>query len=253
VTGSDPDGVVEPNLTRHLLPGGPRGAMIVCPGGAYTVYGPNETEPMAQWLNGLGIAAFVLRYPVGQDLLYRPLQGAARAMRLVRFHAAEWNIRPDKIGMMGFSAGGHVASTLATHFDSGKADAGDPVERVSSRPDALVLAYSVITMGEHAHKVCRRNLLGREPSEDLLKEFSNELHVTENTPPTFLWHAAGDKSVPVMNSFLFAEALSRAKVLFEFHVFPGDKHGAALAEELPYLNRWPRLCAEWLRNQGFCL
>ena len=253
MTGSHQSGTVEPNLTEFRLSvNAPHAAMIICPGGAYRLYGPKEMEPVARWLNGLGISAFLLRYPVGEDLKYTPLRHAARAMRFVRYHAVEWSIRPDKIGILGFSAGGHVASTLGTHFDSGRADADDPVERVGSRPDALVLAYSVITMGEHAHKVCRRNLLGIEPSEELVKEFSNELHVTPETPPTFLWHSAGDKSVPVMNSFLFAEALSRAKVPFEFHVFPADLHGGALGEGIPYMDRWPRLCGEWLKNQGFC-
>lgn len=244
--------MIELNLTEfHATGDSPHGAMIVCPGGAYAVYGSKEGEPIAHWLNGLGISAFVLRYPVGQDLGDAPLRHAARAMRLLRYRAGEWNIRPDMIGIIGFSAGGHVASTLATHFDDGKAGDKDPVERMSSRPDALVLAYPVISMGEYTHRVSRRNLLGREPSEESIREFSNELHVNSHTPPTFLWHAEGDKSVPVMNSFLFAEALARAKVKFEFHVFPAEVHGAGLGEDISYLDRWPRLCAEWLARLGF--
>jgi len=228
-------------------------AMVICPGGGYSHLSEiKEGSDVAKWLNSIGISAFVLRYRLGMRY-HQPNQllDAARAMRTVRARAKEWNVDPQKIGVVGFSAGGHLASTLGTHFDSGKADATDPIDRVSSRPDLMVLVYPVITMGEFSHGGSRLNLLGEHPSSDLLTLYSNELQVTKDTPPAFLVHTANDATVPVENSTMFAEALRRNKVPFELHIYERGPHGFGLAPNDPILATWTDRCADWLLLRGF--
>ncbi len=181
------------------------------------------------------------------------LNDTARALRTVRANAAAWKIDPNKIGIMGSSAGGHLASTLLTHFDAGDATSKDPIERVSSRPDIGILCYPVITMGPMTHRGSRRNLLGKEPSAELIKELSNELQVTAKTPPTFLWHTANDAAVKVENSLAFATALSKAKVPFALHVFEKGRHGMGLASKPPYKNvhPWADDLLYWLHARKF--
>ncbi len=231
-------------------------AVIVCPGGGYggLAYDWEGTD-IAGWLNSRGIAAVILRYrlPVDGDVAHQkwlcPLLDAQRAIRFTRAHAAEWAINPAKVGIMGFSAGGHVASTAGTHFDAGDANAADPIDRFSSRPDFLILIYPVITMLEYAHAGSREALLGKNPSDALLRRYSNELHVTAETPPTFLVHAGDDNAVPVQNSLLFYEALVAHKVPAELHVYPHGGHGFSLALGKGHLQDWPQLCARWLADQ----
>lgn len=228
-------------------------AVVVCPGGAYggLAYDWEGTD-IAGWLNSRGIAAIVLRYrlPVDGDVAHKkwlcPLLDAQRAIRLTRAHAAEWAVNPAKVGIMGFSAGGHLASTAGTHFDAGDASAADPVDRLSSRPDFLVLIYPVISMGEFTHGGSRENLLGRNPPEALVRQYSNELQVTADTPPTFLVHAGDDDAVPVQNTLLFYQALQAHKVPAELHVYPHGGHGFSLALGKGRLQDWPGLCARWL-------
>jgi dienelactone hydrolase len=180
-----------------------------------------------------------------------PLQDAQRAIRLVRARAAEWGVDPVRVGILGFSAGGHLASTAATHFDAGRPDAADPVERQGSRPDFAVLAYPVVSLfGPLAHSGSRRNLLGEPADPTLVELLSNERQVTARTPPTFLFHTADDASVPVANSLLFFEALQKAGVPAELHVFAHGKHGVGLAASDPALSSWPRLCATWMAGLG---
>ena len=182
------------------------------------------------------------------------LQDAARAVRLVRFHAADWKLDPKRIGIIGSSAGGHLASTLLTHFDLGQAGASDPVDRVSSRPDLGVLCYAVITMGDSTHHGSRDNLLGPNPPPELIWELSNELQVTPQTPPCFLFHTAEDKAVPVENSIAFAEALHRANVPVELHVFQSGPHGIGLGakpDDPAHWHPWTRDCEHWLKERGF--
>lgn len=228
------------------------GAIIICPGGGYVRKAHHEGEPVALWLNSIGISAFVLNYRVA--LSYRhpyPLMDVQRAIRYVRYYAAKWNIDPNRVGVLGFSAGGHLAATVGTHFDNGYADADDPIDRMSCRPDVMILCYPVITFGEYRHHGSMVSLIGENPPDELKNFLSNELHVTPDTPPTFLWHTADDQSVPVENSLLFAQALSRCGVPFELHIYPHGRHGLGLAVDDPHVRGWTELCTRWLKSLGF--
>lgn len=241
-----------PRLTPYL-PGGatPAGAVVVCPGGGYARHAPHEAEPVARWLTGLGLAAFVLEYRVAPHRHPLPLRDAQRAIRLVRRRAAAWRVRPDRVAILGFSAGGHVAATAGTHFDAGDAQAADPIERENARPDALILCYPVITFGEQRHQGSLDNLLGQDAPAALREQLSLERQVTPQTPPAFLWHTADDASVPVENSLLFASALGRCGVPFALHVFPHGQHGLGLATDDPQVGAWTALCARWLAALNF--
>jgi len=228
-------------------------SIIVCPGGGYSHLSEiKEGSDVAKWLNSLGITAFVLKYRLGMRYhAPSPLLDASRALRMVRSRAKEWNLDLHRIGILGFSAGGHLASTLATHFDAGKSDANDAIDRESSRPDLIVLIYPVITMGEFTHSGSKKNLLGENPTAEAVKLYSNQLHVTKDTPPTFIVHAVADPGVPVENSLLFADALRKAHVPFELHLYEQGPHGFGLAPNNPVLATWAELCANWLSVHGF--
>jgi acetyl esterase/lipase len=230
-------------------------ALVICPGGAYGHLAPHEGNDYALWLNQHGVTCFVLKYRLGLNGYRHPamLQDAARAVRLVRTRAADWKIDPHRVGIMGSSAGGHLASTLLTHFDLGGTNAADPVERQSSRPDLGILCYPVITMGEYTHKGSRNNLLGTNPQPELVKLLSNELQVTTNTPPCFLWTTFEDKTVPMENSLLFAEALRKNHVPFDLHIYQKGGHGMGLKDKSPFANPhpWAGDCLFWLKQQGF--
>ncbi|WP_426449324.1 alpha/beta hydrolase [Paenibacillus sp. S-38] len=241
-----------PTLVPYLAEGpGVKPAVIVCPGGGYARRADHEGEPVALWLNRLGISAFVVHYRVAPYQHPHPLSDAQRAIRTVRHRAAEWNIDPARVGILGFSAGGHLASSAGTHYDAGNPEAGDPVERQSCRPDLLVLCYPVITFGPYTHEGSKANLLGEAAPEELVSLMSSERQVNENTPPTFLWHTADDGAVPVENALFFASALSRSRVPFELHVYESGRHGLGLAEDHPQANTWTALCGTWLKKQGF--
>ena len=231
-------------------------AFIICPGGGYGGLAEHEGKGYALWFNEHGIAGFVLKYRLGSAGYRHPimLQDAGRAVRLVRARAAEWQVDPKRIGIIGSSAGGHLASTLLTHFDAGKPDAADPIERQSSRPDLGVLCYPVITMGQFGHQGSKNNLLGKDPSPELVGELSNELHVTKDTPPCFLWHTYADTGVLVENSLQFAAALRKAGVPFDLHVYQKGAHGIGLGSQ-PYgggdRHPWTRDCLFWLKAQGW--
>lgn len=247
-----------PTLTRYAAPADrfTSAAIVVCPGGGYGSLTAHEGADYAHWLNEMGITAFVLRYRLGSQGYRHPamLHDAARAVRFVRAGAMEWKIDPARIGVMGSSAGGHLASTLLTHFDSGDPGSTDTVERQSSRPDLGILCYPVISFGEKGHRGSQRNLLGENPSADLLTYLSNELHVSRETPPTFLFHTADDPVVLVENSLLFAQALANHKVPFALHVYPSGPHGLGLGnvgEKKPPRHPWTTQCELWLRQQGF--
>lgn len=242
----------KPTLVPYLVEGDqPSAAVIVCPGGGYARRADHEGEPVALWLNSLGISAFVLHYRVAPYKHPNPLMDAGRAIRTVRSRAQEWNIDAGRVGILGFSAGGHLASSAGTHYDNGQPDAEDVIERESSRPDLLILCYPVISFAAFTHSGSKQNLLGEAPDAELVELMSSEQQVTEQTPPAFLWHTADDAAVPVENSQLFASALSRNKVPYELHVFESGRHGLGLAAEQPGVRMWTELCADWLKRQGF--
>lgn len=226
-------------------------AVIVCPGGRYLRRAGHEGEPVAKWLNGIGISAFVLNYRVSPYQHPIPLQDAQRAVRTVRHYAKDWNIDPERVGILGLSAGGHLASATGTLYDKGDNRSSDPIERQSSRLNLLILCYPVITFGAYGHQPSMHHLLGDCPDESLVALLSTEKQVTEDTPPTFLWHAADDENVPVENSLLFAGALSRHQVPFDLHIFESGGHGLGLAEGHPEAKAWPELCEAWLRKRYF--
>ncbi|MBT8037785.1 MAG: alpha/beta hydrolase [Verrucomicrobiae bacterium] len=246
-----------PTLTHFPAPekNNTGAALVICPGGGYGGLAAHEGKGYAEFLQMHGINAFVLKYRLGSAGYRHPvmLGDAARALRTVRANAEAWKIDPHKIGIMGSSAGGHLASTLLTHFDAGDATSKDPIERVSSRPDLGILCYAVISMGPLTHRGSKRNLLGADPSAELIKLLSNELQVTSETPPTFLWHTASDSSVKVENSLAFAAALSKAKVPFALHVYEKGRHGIGLAARAPYKNAhpWAADLLYWLKERQF--
>lgn len=247
-----------PTLTPFLAkPGTATGAaVVICPGGGYGGLAGHEGKDYALWLNTQGIAGFVLKYRLGNAGYRHPvmLGDAARAVRLVRARATDWQVDPKRVAIMGSSAGGHLASTLLTHFDAGDAAATDPVERQSSRPDLGILCYAVISMGPTTHQGSKNNLLGDNPSAELVKLLSNELQVTPQTPPCFLWHTWEDSGVKVENTLDFAVALRRAGVRFDLHIYEKGNHGLGLGagvnDPAKWLD-WTRDCASWLKVEGF--
>lgn len=224
-------------------------AIVVCPGGGYGGLAGHEGKDYAEWLAKHGITAFVLKYRLGSAGYRHPvmLGDAARAVRTVRARASEWNLDAKRVGIIGSSAGGHLASTLLTHFDEGNAGATDEIDRQSSRPDLGILCYPVISLGEFTHQGSKRNLLGENPPEELIKLLSNELQVTTNTPPTFLWHTMEDAAVPAQNSMLFAMALQKHKIPYELHIYEKGRHGIGLANGHP----WTEQCLRWLKLHNF--
>ena len=247
-----------PTLTAYLPePASATGAgVVICPGGGYGGLANHEGEHYARFLNELSIAGFVLKYRLGSAGYRHPimLQDAARAVRTIRTRADEWKLDPKRVGIMGSSAGGHLASTLLTHFDAGKPDSQDTVERQSSRPDIGILCYAVISMGQFTHQGSKNNLLGKDPAPDLVRDLSNELQVTKETPPCFIWHTYEDKAVPVENSLQFAEALRKAGVPFDLHVYQKGAHGLGLGSNNygpAKWHPWTRDFAFWLKVQGF--
>ncbi len=244
-----------PSLTAYLPPAGKATgtAVVVCPGGGYAnlAAGYEGREP-AEWLARRGVAAFVLRYRLAPRYRHpAPLQDVQRAIRTVRARAGEWGVRPDRVGVWGFSAGGHLASTAATHFDDGNPDAKDPVERQNCRPDFAILCYPVITLlPPYAHEGSRKNLLGNDPDSKLVESLCNDRQVTSRTPPTFLFHTSADTAVPPENGVLFYLALRKAKVPAEMHVYEHGRHGVGLAAKDPVLSSWPGRLEDWMRGRG---
>jgi acetyl esterase/lipase len=246
-----------PTLTAYLPdPTNATGAaMIICPGGGYQHLAPHEGNDYALWLNQHGVTCFVLKYRLGSHGYRHPamLNDGARAVRWVRAHAGEFKVDPHRVGLMGSSAGGHLTATVLTHFDAGDPAAADPIERESSRPDLGVLCYAVITMGEFTHQGSRNNLLGTNPPPELVAQLSNELQVTTNTPPCFLWTTFEDTAVPMENTLQFAQALRKNHVPFALHVYEKGGHGMGLKDQPPFEHPhpWAADCLFWLQARKF--
>lgn len=231
-------------------------AVIVCPGGGYSVLAPHEGEPFAKWLNDLGIAAFVLKYRLIKDGYHIPeiLGDAARAVRTVRANADAWGLDPNRIGILGSSAGGHLSATLSTRFDDGKTDASDPIERVSSRPNATILCYAFILFDRNDKPERHERFLGPEPTADQIRAYSPALNVTEQTPPCFIWQTVEDPGVVVENALVMADSLRKAGVPFALHLYQKGRHGIGLGfrtYERAKLHPWTSACEFWLGEQGF--
>lgn len=245
-----------PKLTVYLPRNTPAGmtAVVIMPGGGYQNLASNhEGRQVANYLNSAGIAAFVLQYRLGPRY-HHPieLEDAQRAIRTVRAHGAEWHIAADRIGVLGFSAGGHLAATASTRFDSGDSQAADPIDRAGSRPDFAILGYPVISLTEPwTHQGSKTNLLGPNPSPELAKTLSADQAVTANTPPTFLFLTNADKTVPAENGVSYYLALRKAGVPAEMHIFENGPHGVGMATDDPALGEWPKLMMNWLRANRF--
>jgi acetyl esterase/lipase len=241
-----------PTITVYLPRTTPAGmsAVIICPGGGYSGLAMNhEGRQVANYMNSLGVMAFVLKYRLGPKY-HHPVElgDAQRAIRTLRSHAAEWHIAADRIGIVGFSAGGHLAMSASTHFDAGQAAGGDAVDRVGSRPDFAVLGYPVISLVEAwTHKGSKNNLLGPDPDPELAKSLSGEQAVTKETPPTFIFQTNADTTVPAENATYYFLALRKAGVPVELHVFEKGPHGMGLAMEDPANSEWSKLLTNWLR------
>jgi acetyl esterase/lipase len=245
----------KPSLTIYLAlnPAVSRTAVIIYPGGGYGMLASNhEGRQVANWFNALNVTAFVVKYRLGPRY-HHPieLEDAQRAIRLVRARAAEFEVSPDRIGIMGFSAGGHLASTAGIHFDGGNTSAADPIDRVSCRPDFMILAYPVISFtAPYTHQGSATNLLGESADPKLRAELSSELHVTPQAPPTFLFSTDADTAVPPENTVAFYLALRKAGVPAEMHVFEKGPHGVGLDLDDPVLGQWPTLLGNWMRSRG---
>jgi acetyl esterase/lipase len=230
-------------------------AVLICPGGGYSMLAFNhEGIAIAKWLNENGIAGIILKYRLPSDLIMKdksvgPLQDAQEALRVIRRNATGWNINPSRIGVVGFSAGGHLASTLSTHFAETVYDVKDTV---SARPDFSILIYPVITFdASFTHAGSRRNLIGDNPSEEMIRKFSNELQITDKTPPTFIVHSGDDKTVPVKNSIVYYDAIKNYNTPSELHIFEKGGHGYGLSVNSGTQSVWPDLCLRWMHSLGF--
>jgi acetyl esterase/lipase len=250
--GAEPGGF-QPTITPYLLPANPlRGIVLVLPGGGYGGRAAHESEVIARLFNEMWLSSAVVHYrvkdanrklPLGKE----PLMDCQRAIRLVRYYHDVWRINPERIAVIGFSAGGHLAATAGTQFDSGDKDSENPEDQVSSRPDAMILCYAVTRLWGGV----LRNLLGENPSDEEMAFFDCENRVAEETPPAFMWHTFDDAVVPVDHSTRMAEALRAKSVPVELHIFPTGRHGLALATNDPSVGQWRGLCKTWLELLGF--
>lgn len=245
----------EPYLETYILSGDKkRGAVLICPGGGYAYTSAREAEPIAMQFTAKGCHAFVLYYRTAPNRHPKPLLDLSRAMCILRQNSDKWNIDRNKIAVCGFSAGAHLAASLGVNFDRPYLET-EGINIGENRPDAMILAYPVISMKEFFHKGSRENLLGPDADKSLIEEMSPETRVSEKTPPAFIWHTVEDRSVPVENSLMFAWALQKYKIPFELHIYPYGPHGLALANKetdngnigvYPHVSGWIDLCIEWL-------
>jgi acetyl esterase/lipase len=251
--GHNPEDIPTITLFRPA-PGKETGAaIVVCPGGGYQGLADYEGKPIAEWAAAQGILGIVLKYRLAPHYHHPSmLLDVSRAIRTARANAAAWHLDPERIGVLGFSAGGHLASTAATHFDDGDPSAADPIDRVSSRPNAAILIYAVISMNDpYTHGGSRTNLLGEHPTQEMIDLLSGEKQVTRRTPPSFIVCSNEDTAVPAENSILFALACRKAGVPVELHMYEKGPHGFAMGQGDESLATWPPLCSKWLRRRHF--
>lgn len=240
----------EPTLTPYLCEGDEtRGCVIVAPGGGYTFRAPHEGEPISRMINEIGVHSFVLNYRYAPYHHPVELEDITRAVRWVRFHASELHIDPEKIGVLGFSAGGHLCVTAIEHFDYGKE--GDEIDAVSSRPNAGILCYPVVSLRKYTHGGSRDNLLGQNADPALIDSLSGELSVRDDTPPVFIWHTFEDGAVHIRNSLDLCAALKEKNIPTEMHIFPYGNHGLGLAQSMPNVAQWSKLLQNWLLLNNF--
>lgn len=256
--GGEMDDKFRPVMDTYLLKGDKvRGAVLVCPGGAYKHTSPREAEPVAIKFNAAGYHAFVLYYSCAPRIHPQPLKDVSRAMCIIRENAAAWNVDPGKVAVCGFSAGGHLAASLGCLYDEAYLKDVKGLTEGLNKPDAMILSYPVISSGEFAHRGSFENLLGMASTEEEQKKMSLEYAVTDKVPPTFIWHTYADGSVPVENTLYFSAALRKNKIPFEMHIYPEGPHGISLAIEetrgenmknYPHVSTWMALCTEWLSD-----
>jgi len=241
-----------PSLDIYLLNSKEvRGAVLICPGGAYSHRAPHEGDDIATYFNKAGWHAFVVQYRVSPNIHPAPLFDAERAMRIIRSNASEWQVDPERIAVCGFSAGGHLAASLGVFYHEADDDCNDIIERQSSRPDAMILCYPVISAGAFRNTGSFKNLLGDPPPAELMEKLSLEKQVHDKMPPAFIWHTSTDPGVPVENSLLFAQALREKGISIELHLYREGGHGLGLAEGHPHLASWAGLCCQWLQELGW--
>jgi acetyl esterase/lipase len=249
------DGGFVPTLTPYISEGS-KAAVIVCPGGAYEFRAEHEGAEIAEWLNTIGVTAFVLNYRIAPEY-HHPVQlsDVQRAVRHVRYYAKDYGIDEDKLAVMGFSAGGHLAGSVSVHYNYRAYEPTDEIDKVSARPNASILCYPVIDMFEYRHDGSRRNLIGENPLHADKELMTLYAHVTRDTPPAFIWHTSSDAAVPVENSLMYADALSKVQVPFELHIYPIGCHGLGLADkaerDVPHVAQWSDSCRSWLELIGF--
>ena len=253
------DGDVPQLMITRVRSETPTAAVVILPGGGYNGHAmDHEGYQFAKWFESLGVTSAICTYRLrgkgngGKGYGHpAPMRDAQRAIQTLRARAKELNVDPERVGVIGFSAGGHLCSTVSTHFTDASNSSADPIARVSSRPDFSILCYPVIAFGKpYTHKGSQRNLIGSDPAEELLESLSNERQVSKQTPPTFLFHTGKDTVVPAQNSIDYYTACLQNGVAAELHVFPEGRHGLGLAQKLPGAAQWPKLCESWLRRLG---
>ncbi|MEK6477286.1 alpha/beta hydrolase [Catalinimonas sp. 4WD22] len=237
---------------EHMASGA---AVVVCPGGGYNMLAmDHEGHQIGRWLNSFGVSAYILTYRLGRNGYKHPIpmNDGKRAIRTVRANAEAWGVDEERIGVLGFSAGGHMASTLGTHFDAGQEGAADPIDQMSSRPDFMVLLYPVISFTEdYQHSGSRISLLGEDADPATVRSLSNELQVTDDTPPAFLVHTTEDQAVPPENSIYFYLELKKRGIPVEMHIFEKGRHGLGMGAPGTAFSSWPELCEEWMLERGY--
>lgn len=253
------DGDVPKLILRKVKSDQPTAGVVILPGGGYGGHAiGHEGHDFADWFESMGVTSVICTYRLrgkgnaGKGYGHPvPMQDAQRAIQTMRANAEKWNLDPNRIGVIGFSAGGHLCSTVSTRFNEGDPTSDDPIARVSSRPDFSILCYPVIGFDKpYTHQGSQRNLLGANPDPQLVASLSNESQVTSKTPPTFLFHTAEDKPVPVQNSVQYYLSCIKHNVPVEMHLFPEGRHGLGLATQQPGANQWPALCKDWLKRRG---